>query len=456
MLPRGLFFCVVRFFFYLCTQVNKLSVMRNFLLCFTAIFSLVLSSCESADNAVLEPKLEITSDATLRVDEAGGLFTIEYTVTNPVEGQSVEVKVVNAAMITATNTDTFGQVKVSISENTSEDIREGAVILNYGTQSATVVVQQEGNGGGESPVERIDITATSLVGLYYGDHLAEGLGHYWLIISEEGIVDGNVVPNSEFFRIDILGPLAADTENITIPVGEYIYDYYNSFTEYTVLNLGNTDYTYVDDAGEGWATPLDRATLNVEGSRFELVAVVADKEYHVTFEGDYTISNSEMSDTISNLTSDLAIDVSNCYVTLNSYGDYWHCGYCNWVVEFIDKRGYSQGVELVLDLLGTTLDSSSGFLGTYHSAGFSAGEPNKPNFGPGVFVPGVRISDDGVYMQGSLYQRYVNGKGIDQAPLHNGTITISDNGDGTYRIVVDAVDDATPAHKITLDWSGIL
>lgn len=308
----------------------------------------------------------------------------------------------------------------------------------------------------EPEEEWLEIAATQLVGLYYGDHLVDGLGHYWLIISEDGFADGSVVPNTEFFRIDILGPLATDGEPIKVPDGEYNFDYYNNLTEYTILNLGNTDYTYVDETGEGWATPLDNAILKVEGNRFELRAVVGDKRYHVTFDGDYTISDSRISDSISNLTDDLVIDVSKCDASLNSYGDYWHCGYCNWVVEFIDRRGLTNGVYLVLDLLGTTLDTSSGFVGTYPSAGFSADEPNKPNFGPGVFVPGVRISDDGVYMQGSLYQRYDNGKGIEQAPLHDGTITISDNGDGTYRIVVDAIDDAAPSHKITLDWSGEL
>lgn len=430
--------------------------MRNILISLVALLAIVASSCETPNSNVKEHKLEITTATPLRVDKDGGIYTIDYVISNVDDNEDIEVSVVNSQMITATNTDTFGQVKVSISENTTTDIREGAVIIKYGTQSATVMILQAGDNGGENPVVRIDITATSLVGLYYGDHLAEGLGHYWLIISQEGIVDGNVVPNSEFFRVDILGSLAADNEAIKVPDGKYVYDYYNNFNEYTVLNLGNTDYTYVDEAGEGWATPLDSAELTVDGNHIELVAFIESKEYHVTFDGDYTISDSTMSDTISNLKEDLVIDVSNCDVSLDSYGDYWHCGYCNWVVEFICKQGLTNGVYLVLDLLGTTADTSSGFLGTYPCAGFSADDPSKPNFGPGLFVPGVRISDDGVYMQGSLYQRYSNGKGIDQAPLHDGTITISDNGDGTYRIVVDAVDDATPAHKITLDWSGVL
>lgn len=429
--------------------------MKNFLLCFVAVCAVVLSSCEGAET-VVEPKLELTSKANIRLSADSNEVVITYTIANPIADEVVSVDLVNDAMFESVDSSQYGAVSVVVTENLSEDVREGAIIVKYLSESLTVKVEQEGNSGAVIPVERVEITATQLIGTYYGDYLAEGLGHYWIILSNGGIVDGEVLPNTEFFRFDILGPLAADIEAIKVPDGKYTYDFYNNFKEYTILNLGNSDYTYVDDAGEGWAINFDSAELIVEGNRFELVALVENKEFHVSFEGDYTIGNTTISDSISNLTSDLEIDVSNCDVTLNSYGDYWLCGYCNWVVEFISKKGLTNGVYLVLDLLGTTLDTSSGFVGTYTSAGFEDEEHRTPNFGPGVFVPGVRISDNGVYMQGSLYQRYDNGKGIEQAPLHDGTITISDNGDGTYRILVDAIDDCTPAHKITLDWSGVL
>ena len=425
-------------------------------MCFVAFVAIMLSSCETPTVVTEEPKLEIVTSNPLRVDKDGGIVVVEYSIENPVEGQVVEVDIVNSQMITAADASVDGEVRVSISENTSTDVREGAIIIRYGEQSATIKVMQAGDDGGENPVERIDIQATSLVGQYYGDHLADGLGHYWIIISEEGFVDGNVVPNSEFFRLDILGPLAADEQNIKVPDGKYIFDYFNGYTEYTILNLGNTDHTYVDEALEGWATPLDSAELTVEGNRFELVASVGNKEYHVTFEGDYTISDSTMSEYISNLQGDLVIDVSNCDATAQSFGDYWECGYCNWQIEFVCRDGLKYGTYLVLDFISTSPNASAGFVGTYKASGFSEEDPTKPNFGPGVFVPGMRISDDGAFMMGSLYQRYADGVGVEQAPLLDGTITISDNGNGSYRILIDAVDDAVPAHKITLDWSGRL
>lgn len=430
--------------------------MRNFLLCLVALCAIVVSSCESATNTTLEPKLEITSNTTLRVEKGGGIFAIEYSVANPVEGQSVEVKVVNSEMITAVNSDTFGLVKISVSENLSTDMREGAVIINYGSQSATVVVLQEENLEGGDSVERIDITATHLIGTYYGENLTQGLAHYWIIVSDGGFKDGEVVPNSEFFRFDILAPLQPDTEDITIPDGTYSFDSYNSFSAYTIINLGNSDYMWVDNELEGWVTPFDDAEFTVNGSSLALVARVGSKEYHVNYSGEYSITESTISETISNLTEDVVIDVSDCEVSLNNYGDYWGCGYCNWGIEFVSKNGTNNGVYLVLDLLATTADAASGFTGVYHSSGFSEEDPTKPDFGPGVFIPGMRISDDGVHLLGSLYQKKENGRGVHQAPIYDGTITISDNGDGTHRIVIDAVDDATPAHRITLDWTGIL
>lgn len=413
-------------------------------------------ACEPANDLPAEPKLEITSSTTLRVDKAAGNYTIEYSLTNPVDGQNIDVKVVNAEMITIANTDTFGEVEISISENTTNALREGAVIISYGALSATVVVQQAYEDGNVDSVEKVEVTATELIGSYYGDHLAPGTAHYWLILSDGGIVDGSVVANSEFFRFDILAPAASDDSVIKIPDGRYSYDYYNNYDAYTILNLGNTDYSYVDENLEGWATQFDSATLTVEGNKFDLVALVGDKEYHVTFEGDYTLTDSTVPEYISNLKGDLVIDVSNCDATAQSFGDYWECGYCNWQIEFVCKSGLKYGTYLVLDFLTTSPDSSTGFVGTYRASGFSEEDPTKPNFGPGVFVPGMRISDDGLFMMGSLYQKYVDGVGVEQAPLLDGTITITDNGGGTYRILIDAVDDAVPANRITLDWSGRL
>ena len=143
--------------------------------------------------------------------------------------------------------------------------------------------------------------------------------------------------------------------------------------------------------------------------------------------------------------------------TIQCYNDYWKCGYCNWGIEFIHNSGLKQGTYLVLDFLTDTLtNGASGVTGTYRSTGFSEEDTTEPAFAEYTFIPGMRISDDGTLMMGSLLQVYEDGVGVVQAPIYGGEVQITDNGGGNYTIVINAEDDATPAHKVTLNWTGKL
>ena len=426
--------------------------MRNLLFGLLAIVTLLASSCEpSANSDILDTKLELTSNDKLRVAYEGGEFEICYSLTNPVEGTTIKTTIVNAAMITSADTSTDGVVKVSISENEGDAVREGAVVVSYGALSFTVVVEQDYNSGDHNTMERVSVEANQLVGNYYGDNLAPGVGHYWIILSKDGFDDGNVVANSEFFRLDILGPMPSDMENIKIPDGTYTYYYGSDREQFTIVDIGNTDYTWVDENMEGWATPIESATLTVSGNRFELVAVAGMTEYTVTFEGEYSLGETVITDYVSSLTKDTAIDVSNCSASVNSYGDYWNCGYNNWCIEFVCNDGMKYGTYLVIDFLN---NSTTDFTGTYVASGFSEEDETMPDFRANVFIPGFRVADDADLLLGSLFMVYKDGLCVSQAPLYEGTVTITYNYDGTYTIVVDALDDAPQQNRITLNWTG--
>ncbi len=428
--------------------------MRNLIFSLMAIVALGLTACEEAstpNEPASTPTFELTSDDKLRVDYKGGNFEITYSLTNPMEGTAVKTTIVNSEMITAADTSKDGVVKITISKNTSEAVREGAVVVSYGALSFTVVVEQDYNTGSQNTMESVTIAANQLVGNYYGDNLASGVGHYWIILSKDGFEDGNVVANAEFFRLDILGPMPSDMDNIKIPDGTYEFDYGTNVEPFTIINIGNTDYTWVDDKLEGWAKPLESATLKVSGNRFELVAVADMTEYTVTFEGEYSLGQSIITDYVSSLTKDTVIDVSNCCATISSYGDYWDCGYNNWGIEFVCNDGFKQGTYVVIDFLS---ESTTDFTGTYVASGFSEEDPTKPNFRGGVFVPGFRVADDADLLLGSLFMVYKDGLCVSQAPLYEGSVTITSNGDGTYTIVIDALDDAPQQNKITLTWTG--
>ena len=414
------------------------------------MFAMLTTACEVLESPKHDPELELTSEETLRVDREGGEFEITYNLLHASFGTNVSAKVVNSDMITAVDTSTKGKVFITISENTTDAIREGAVIVSYESLSFTVLVQQDYTAV-DQPAVRRDIVANQLVGNFYGDNLAAGVGHYWIILTKDGFVDGAAVAGGEYFRLDLMAPMPEDMDNIRIPDGEYRFDLSMNRDEFTIIDIGNTDYSWVDEDMEGWALPLEDAKLTVNGNRFELEAFVDNTEYHVTFEGDYSLTTSIINDYVSSLTQDTVIDVSNCSASVNSYGDYWDCGYNNWCIEFVCNDGMKYGTYLVIDFLN---NSTTDFTGTYVASGFSAEDETMPDFRADVFIPGFRVADDADLLLGSLFMVYNDGLCVSQAPLYEGTVAITSNGDGTYTVVIDALDDAPQQNRITLTWTG--
>lgn len=414
------------------------------------MFAMLTTACEVLESPKHAPELELTSEETLRVDREGGEFEITYNLLHASFGTTVSAKVVNSDMITAVDTSTKGKVFITISENTTDAIREGAVIVSYASLSFTVLVHQDYTAV-DQPAVRRDIVANQLVGNFYGDNLAAGVGHYWIILTKDGFVDGAAVAGGEYFRLDLMAPMPEDMEQIRIPDGEYRFDLSMNRDEFTIIDIGNTDYSWVDEDMEGWALPLEDAKLTVNGNRFELEAFVDNTDYHVTFEGDYSLTTSIINDYVSSLTQDTVIDVSNCSASVNSYGDYWDCGYNNWCIEFVCNDGMKYGTYLVIDFLN---NSTTDFTGTYVASGFSAEDETMPDFRADVFIPGFRVADDADLLLGSLFMVYKDGLCVSQAPLYEGSVTITSNGDGTYTVVIDALDDAPEQNRITLTWTG--
>lgn len=425
-----------------------------------ALLSLVAVSCELPDSGKNDTQtpdnsqqtgqgITITSDDVINASAERKNYQITYTV----EGEGTIVATTdNPQMIDAINTDVAGYVRFRVTENTTSEVREAYVVITYGNSFARVKVVQEAAEVAE--VEKVNIVANQVVGNYYGDRLADGVGHYWIIITKDGFVNGNTVAGGEYFRLDLIAPLATSEENITLPDGDYRFDATTSYEEFTIINIGNTDYTWVDSIGEAWGYNFIDASLSVRGNKMELIALTAEKEFHVSFEGTYSLTPPyEITDYVSSLKQDTVIDVSNCHVSKQSYGDYWGCGYTNWGVEFVCYDGMKYGTYVVLDLISA---SATDISGTYVASGFSAEDSTKPDFRPGVFVPGFRVSSESDLLLGSLYMVYKDGLCVSQASLYDGTITITKLADGLYNIVIDAYDDAPKQNKVTLNWTGYM
>lgn len=417
--------------------------------------SLVAMSCEPKVNPVEEVKFELTSEVVVNIGAEGGLVNITYTLGGG-DYTLIQATTDNEAMVTGIKTDEAGYVRAAVAANPDYFERQASIRISYDGAAKIVTIKQAAKTGSDEGYEVFNITATQLSGNYYGERLIGGLGHYWIILTDGGFTEEGLARNADFFRLDLLGPMA-DESNIRIPDGTYTYESESTFGAYTMPNIGSTDYVYTDSEGESWSVAFTEATLVVEGNSMKLVARTEDKEFHVEFNSDYEISYNPIPDQISTLRTDYEIDLTGCKGTISCYNDYWDCGFCNWGIEFIHNSGLKGGTYLVLDLLTDTLtNGASGVSGTYHSTGFSAEDETQPAWSEYSFIPGMRISDDGTLMMGSLLQVYEGGVGVVQAPIYGGEVTITENSNGTYTIVIDALDDAEPANKITLNWTGRL
>ena len=461
--------------------------MKKLFFAVLAALSLLTVSCHR------ETVFELTSDAVVSVPCEGGDYTITYNLETE-EAHTVKAISDNKAMVTSMDTETDGKVFVKIAKNTATEKREATVIVSYGNLCFNVTFDQAANDNTENPGDDpvnpdpedpvdpedpidpdpedpvdpedpeipgndvINITATQLIGTYYGDELVEGLGHYWIILSDGGIVDGVAMPNTDYFRLDLLGPMAEDEENIRIPDGYYEYDVNNTeWKNFSIINLGNTDYVHIDNAGEAYATVLSSAALIVDGNEITLITFIDNQEFNIVFNDDYTIEQYKISDDITTIESDYEIDLTNCTGTVKSFGDYWGCGLCNWQIEFICNDGLMYGTYLVIDFLtDSNTNGSSGFTGTYHSSGFMADDPSQPAWDSYTFIPGFRVSEVDNYFMGSILVEYADGIAQEQISLYGGEITVTANSNGTHTIVINATDDANPAHTISLNWTGKL
>lgn len=406
-------------------------------------------SCELAqtDNSNEKAGVTVLTDNLINVPREGGDYEIFYTI----QGSSTKVDVTtdNPEMFNVINTSAQSIVRLSVADNSTMPAREGKITIACGGASAEVTIKQEG-------IEIVSVEANQFIGSYYGESFGENLGHYWIILSKDGFVNNSTVRGGEYFRFDIVAPAPADLNNITLPDGDYKFTPNETLDEYlpfTIISIGSTDYSNIDEYGEAWKSNLVDASLKVSGNRMEVVAVTETKKFNITFEGDYKISQFIITEYISSLTEDTVIDVSNCDATVSFYGDYWECGYQNWQIEFLSVNGLYYGPYLCIDFLN---ESTTDFTGTYVASGFTVEDPTKPDFRPGVFVPGFRLSDEANNMMGSLYTINNDGRCIAQTTLYEGTVTITANADGTYTIVIDALDDAPEQNKITLNWTGNL
>lgn len=276
--------------------------------------------------------------------------------------------------------------------------------------------------GGDTPQpgETVEFTATFFGGTYYGD------GNYYIAVSDAEINGDKAVDGATYYYFDIYA--GVETEDLSVPNGTYTFDLSNSYATGTFTE----EYGYgflITDGVPTWYLYDEGSKITVSDNKIVAELILTDGAKHiVTYEGSLSLAGTGAS-------GDIEVNATGWDAIVEYYGQYYNYDTDNYYVQLFEDAESGNGGYFVLDLLAdyaTCVDHSGTFTGS-------------DSMGINTFMSGY--FDDG-YLAGSWYAELEDGvaTGV-MAPLTEGTVTVTLNGDGTQTYTFDCTDDI--GNKIT-------
>ena len=448
----------------------------------------LFASCENAEETTSKNHLSITSANTIDVAAEGETVAVTYTINNPIEGMDLTTTIIEGAnAIEKITKPATGVILVEVKANTTSSKRMVIINVNYADESASIVINQAANGsnnggndeggnnggndeGGNNGGNENDnndvvtFEAAKFNGNYYGQQYSEGADGFTIFLSEQGLNNaGQAFPNSVYYYVYAFAPVATGGAPYTIPNGTYKWDTTNSNAPYTI-NSESTQVIYTTDIDTNNIVATD-AKMIVEDNKITLEMTISGKLHKVTYSGAMVLTDltgnddggnddggsddptgGQENESKSTLTDDVVFTFPNTpRVTWTYEGDWWQTGYSNYTIMIMDKSGDYTTACLQLDIITDNTSNNGDIDGTYTFA-YTA---NK-NVAMSGFI------DNWKRPVGSWYFEYGSGSGMagykNYAMLISGSVEITNNGDGTHTIKVDAYD--CNNNNITCNWSG--
>ena len=387
----------------------------------------------SQSSEALAPVITSLSGEEIALERMGKRVEIGYALENENPTDYIYVKT-NADWIYSIDTNKAGVVTLGVGTNTTKAMRETEVTVGYGTASFKILLKQRGDGD-------IRFSAPMLSGEYLGDAYTPGVGNYWFILSDRGFKeDGAARQSATYYRIDAYGAVYnGNADMVPIAPGTYTFDSENTYAEGTfTAEYSGHWVTNADGKREGAIKTFESGTMVVESGKITLDVVIEGETHHVEYIGNTTLPDNASTVTVySTLNGDYEADLSDHYLVYECYGDYYECGFTNWMIVITPNNGTS-GDCFQFDFITDKAAKAEGFCGNYVSSDFIA---------TNSFIPGWT---DGVNL---LCSWYFNAEQTEFAPFRGGEMSIKDNGDGTITVDINVKDDLR--NTITGTWTGV-
>lgn len=438
----------------------------------TLAVALLMAACEGGEignGATNSQHLTITSANSFEVSAEGEVVAVNYTITSPISSTEVTTTIIEGAEAIAEVTHpATGTILISVTANPAAAKRMAIVNVCYAEEVASIIISQAaGNGNGNSGNGNEDIitfNALKFNGYYYGQKYGEGSDRYVIFLSDKGMNNGGqAYPNSTYYYIDAFGPVATGSAPYTLPNGTYKWDITNGGAPYTI-NTENTQMMETTDS-DVITSYASNATMVVENNKITLEMVVNGIKHRVTYSGEFILedisgsneggdnegggennpTDGQEKDAQSTLESDYVITFPDTPRAMWVHdGDWWQTGYSNYTVLIMNKyNGYVTGDTLQLDLITDNTSNDGDIYGTYEIS-----------YTPGKNIAMAGFSDSQLRPVGCWYFEYGGASYRNFAMLIDGSLTITDNGNGTSTVQLDAYD--CNNNNITCNWTGVI
>lgn len=304
-----------------------------------------------------------------------------------------------------------------------------------GTYSDDSDDSDDPSGGGLT--EDLDIDARTAVASYAADD-GGGVMEITIQLTDMDVdAEGYVTPPGSILTIDAVMPY---DEEGNIATGEYTmstdlsaYTVYPGELFWGLFPMGTyvTNYPDAETYVEGYLT---EGTMEISGNSDNLTiecnfATADGVSVTASYTGPLMVSN--MPGPFSTLTGDYTLNLEGATATATFYGDYYGTGGGNWYMTIMPTTG-PDGFQ------ADFVSSGTNFIDGITPGTYTASASNYPN--PGEYLVGYM---DGTSLGGTMYLGGFDDQGyVTQfAPAMSGTMEITKNSDGTYRFVLDFVDD---------------
>lgn len=406
--------------------------MKKFILsAFICLFALVGCTPQGNETESKNPQFESYSPENVTLTEDGGDFTISYTLTDKIEGETLEVIASTEWITLKENNIEEGTIVLAAHRNESFDPREAFIFVTYADKASfTVTVTQDG-----AVIRR---NADSFFAVYYGNEYSayQGSDKFFVYLSNIGFVNGEAQPNGWYYRLDMYSEVKDyprdDANAVIIPNGTYTFDAEVTTAPGTFAGKGNSAFWNLDVDGNGDQMNIEGGTITVTDNSITAELMINGEPHYVTYEGSLVCEDDRKPLYYSTLTDDLVLDLSNHYIELMNYDDFYGSGYINYILYVGPNSGVGHYMMADINPGGTAV--GEGLAGTYTITSVPYAT------GPYQFVFGY---EDGGYMSGTWFFDSPDGGSYgNMAPIVDGTIVCVDNGDGSYTFTFDLIDDA--------------